>query len=255
MAALNWFRRQRDGVFLGKARVPDGCRVFAIGDIHGRSDCLDAMISMIEEDCRSDPPQSCRIVFLGDYCDRGPDTKGVIERLLRLAQRPEVVCLRGNHDQWVEDFMLDPSVGAAFIQWGGEQTLASYGVEAADRRDFSELSRELAAAVPPAHRLFLRRLRHSHVEGDYFFCHAGVRPGIPIDQQDPQDLMWIRGEFHSHGGDFGKVVVHGHTPVGDVDARANRINADTRAYETGVLSCVVLEEDRWRVLQTSCDAL
>lgn len=225
-------------------------RIFAIGDIHGRSDCLDQMILMIDADCAASPPQACRIVFLGDYTDRGPDSKGVMDRLVRMSARPEVVCLKGNHDDWLEAFLHHPEEGDHFLYWGGRETLASYGVDVSSDRSNDELARDLARAMPVEHRRFLARLRYRHMEGDYFFCHAGVRPGIPLDEQDPQDLMWIRGEFHAVESSWGKVIVHGHTPQAQVDIRRNRINVDTRAFDSGTLSCVVLEGREWRILQT-----
>lgn len=254
MASLIWRKRQEPGLFLGQTRTPDGMRIYAVGDIHGRSDCLDAMIAMIDADCHSEQPVSCRIVFLGDYTDRGPDSRGVIERLVRLSARPEVVCLKGNHDEWLEMFLLRAEIGDRFLHWGGFETLASYGVDVSEGRSNAELSRDLVENMPAAHRRFFSRLRHRHVEGDYFFCHAGVRPGVALDEQDPHDLMWIRAEFHAHEASWGKVIVHGHTPREQVEICRNRINVDTAAFETGTLSCVVLEDNRWRILQTELPA-
>lgn len=239
-------------MFLGEARLPAGLRIYAIGDIHGRSDCLNALLTMIESDVERDAPQAFKIITLGDYCDRGPDSFGVLELLAQRANGTDFICLRGNHDQWLEAFLHDPEeVGESFLYWGGLDTVASYGVPVElTGQGHGDLSRMLNRAMPVAHRRFLAGLRFCHSEGDYFFCHAGVRPQVPLDEQDPHDLMWIRNEFLLHTDSFGKVVIHGHTPWLDVDVHPNRINLDSRAFETGILSCVVLEGESHRFLQT-----
>ncbi len=186
--------------------------------------------------------------MLGDYTDRGPASREVVEILSKKAGRSDFICLRGNHDDWFLRFLTDPDESDGFLNWGGIQTLESYGVDLSGSiKSNAELARELARLVPAAHRRFLARLRYSHEEGDYFFCHAGVRPGIALQFQDPHDLMWIRGEFHAHKGSFGKVVVHGHTPQTAVDFQPNRINIDTRAFDTGVLTALVLEGTQQRL--------
>ncbi len=239
-------------MFLGEAKLPDGLRTYAIGDVHGRADCLTELLEKIEADRAENPVSQSRIILLGDYTDRGPQSRKVIEILADRSADTDFVCLRGNHDQWFLNFLTDPDDADGFLHWGGIQTLESYGVNInGDFRANTELSRELARLVPPAHRRFLGKLKHWHEEGDFFFCHAGVRPGIPLQHQDPHDLMWIRGEFHAHKGSFGKVVIHGHTPQDSVDFRPNRINIDTRAYDTGVLTCLVLESAQSRLIQTS----
>ncbi len=239
-------------MFLGEASLPDGLRVYAIGDVHGRADCLSELLSAIDADQAENPVEKARIILLGDYTDRGPASRRVIETLVSRSGDSNFVCLRGNHDEWFFKFLSDPDEGDGFLHWGGMQTLDSYGVDiSGDHRSNAELSRELARLVPPDHRRFLGRLKHWHVEGDFFFCHAGVRPSIPLEYQDPHDLMWIRGEFHAHKGSFGKVVVHGHTPQDSVDFRPNRINIDTRAYDTGILTCLVLEGSQSRLIQTA----
>jgi serine/threonine protein phosphatase 1 len=238
-------------VFLGQSRLPDGLRIYAVGDVHGMAECLFELLARIDQDRAANPVGESRIVMLGDYTDRGPHSRDVVETLCELSEREDFICLRGNHDQWFDTFLTAPGEAEGFLHWGGIQTLASYGIDAVkEPRGDLELSRELARAVPAHHRRFLARLRHSYSAGDYFFCHAGVRPGIPLDYQDPHDLMWIRGEFHAHRGSFGKVVVHGHTPREQVEFHPNRINVDTRAFDTGILSCVVLEGDRQRIIQT-----
>ena len=238
-------------MFVGEARLPPGLRIYAVGDVHGRADCLAVIFDLIADDRAQSPPVRSQIVMLGDYTDRGPHSMQVIETLADLTRDADFICLKGNHDQWLEEFLVAPENGDAFLYWGGMETLASYGVDfSSPRQSNAMLSRELGRKMPKKHRRFLGELRFQHVAGDYFFAHAGVRPGIPLEEQDPHDLMWIRDEFLLHEGDFGKVIVHGHTPGMDVDIRRNRINADSRAYETGRLSCIVLENDSHRILQT-----
>lgn len=237
-------------MFLGEARLAEGTRIYAIGDIHGRADCLASMLAIIEADMVRSPARSVNIVFLGDYTDRGPASCDVVDCLVELSAHPHVICLRGNHDLWLESFLDDPDGGAAFLRWGGRETLASYGVDISPGRNFAQLSADLRQAMPQSHRRFLSELRTSWQAGGYFFCHAGVRPGVELDEQDPHDLMWIRGEFHDHEGCFGKVIVHGHTPRDQVDILPNRINVDTGAYANGRLSCIVLEGREHRLLQT-----
>lgn len=237
--------------------MPAGQRVYAIGDIHGRSDLLVEMIGQIEADLLASPVEDCQIVTLGDYTDRGPDTCGVIETLSRMAgspSGPRIICLRGNHDQWVLDFLEDPfETGEHWMRWGGRETLTSYGVEPRWETHPHQMARDFRRALPRKHLQFLRETKFCHDAGSYFFAHAGVRPGVPLEQQLPDDLMWIRDPFLLSRQDFGKVVIHGHTPHDHVDIHVNRINADTRAFESGILSCVVLEGDGYRLLEVCGD--
>jgi diadenosine tetraphosphatase ApaH/serine/threonine PP2A family protein phosphatase len=238
-------------MFLGEADIGPDLRVYAIGDVHGRVDCLTQLLELIEADKAANPASAVKIVMLGDYTDRGPDSRAVVELLAGRANGEDFICLRGNHDQWFLSFLTDPDEGDGFLSWGGIQTLESYGVDLTGSiRSNAELARELSRLVPAEHRRFLSHLPLFHEEGDYFFCHAGVRPGVALQFQDPHDLMWIRGEFHAHKGDFGKVVVHGHTPQAQVEFHKNRINIDTRAFDTGILTALVLEGTSQRLLQT-----
>ena len=236
--------------------APDGERVYAIGDIHGRLDLLQMLVAAIEEEQRSLPPARATLVFLGDYVDRGPDSRAVIDWLI---ERPlpdfERAHLRGNHEDWFESFLTDTAVGPSWLYCGGVETLASYGVAAAPGEDEAALlltlQAELAAALPETHRAFLRALDHYHVVGGYLFVHAGVRPGVPLARQSVDDLLWIRDSFLRATEDHGHVVVHGHTIVNEAEVRANRIGIDTGAFVTNVLTCLVLEADRYRLIQTA----
>jgi len=239
-------------MFLGKASVPEGLVVYAIGDVHGYRDLLAELLEKIDADFAAGNAAERRIVTVGDYCDRGPDSSGVFELLSRRVEGGELVCLRGNHDQYILDFLDDPfQSGAHWLRMGGRETVLSYGIDREFEPDPQRMAREFARALPRRHLDFLQSTRFSHEIGDYFFAHAGVRPGRELEHQDPHDLMWIRKEFHDHAGDFGKVVVHGHTPHDAVEVLPNRINIDTGVYMNGLLSCVRLEGTKLSILQVS----
>ena len=238
---------------LGEARTPDGLRLYAIGDVHGCDDLLAEAHGKIAADLAARPAGDHRIIHVGDYIDRGPDSSAVVERLSRLAERDgRVLCLKGNHEDMLFDFLGDPVGGGSnFLSNSGNTTLASYGVEieqASSPRDLIGLVHALAMQMPVHHRKFLGRLPNSVRFGDFFFCHAGVRPGIPLDAQDPFDLMWIRKGFLDSDADFGAVVIHGHTPAPEPEIRPNRINIDTGAVLWGKLTTLVLEGNEHRFL-------
>ncbi len=239
-------------MFLGMATLPAGSRIYAIGDVHGRLDCLERLFTDIQSDIQARPVSSSKTVMLGDYVDRGPDSRGVLDFLIAQSDNPDVICLRGNHDDRLLEFVEAPDeFSEGFLRYGGWETLASYGVTASlFRRNVANLSRSMAKRMPGSHKKFLSRLPLFYEEGDYFFCHAGVRPGVALHNQEKHDLMWIRGEFLGFEGSFGKVVVHGHTPGIQVEVVPNRINLDTMAFETGRLSCAILEGDSYNFMQT-----
>ncbi|MCB4770224.1 serine/threonine protein phosphatase [Ancylobacter sp. Lp-2] len=228
-------------------RIPDGLRVYAFGDIHGRLDLLERLLETVERDAQGH--EGVRLVFLGDYVDRGPDSRAVIERVLRLQQERGAICLTGNHEAMMRAALDGSGPLDRWLGNGGVAALASYGVAAEDVGG-KALRRAAREAIPPEHAAFLAGLGFSAEFGDYFFCHAGVRPGVALERQTAHDLIWIRRVFLDSTADFGKRVVHGHTPVEEVDIRANRINVDTGAWKTGRLSCVVLEGAEVRVLQS-----
>ncbi len=229
--------------------VPPGRRVYAIGDIHGRADLLDAMLALIADDAGDVP---ATLVFLGDYVDRGPDSAAVIARLLGgLPEGWEGVALMGNHERLMLDCWTGDRKAAAIWRGnGGDATLASYGIVPGD-----DVAAALDAHVPPAHLAFLRALPLMHRIGDYLFVHAGIRPGVALDRQDPRDLMWMREPFLSSEADHGAVVVHGHSPGVEPCVRPNRIGIDTTAFASGVLTCLALEKGRRKFLATGSRAL
>jgi serine/threonine protein phosphatase 1 len=234
------------------AAVPPDSRVYAIGDIHGQAALLDELLGMIERDGMGRPETNV-LVFIGDYVDRGGDSKGVVDQLLNLQSDFIVHFLRGNHDQALLDFLADPGSFSLWKEYGAEETLASYGVPSPGSDDHGVLRQtrdRLEQALPASHRGFFETLKFSETIGDYFFAHAGVRPGTPLDRQEERDLMWIRDDFLNSRTAFGKIVVHGHTPTHAPVVRRNRIGIDTGAYLTGRLTALVLEGKRRRFLQT-----
>lgn len=230
------------------AAVPAGLRVYAVGDVHGRADLLHRMADLIERDCRERPAGSAVTILLGDYVDRGPDSAQVVDRLARADFPTVLFTLKGNHEDIFRGF-LGGDVGLdGFCRSGGDATLESYGLDPATlgRLRPRAVLDAVNAAVPASHRGFLDGLRTSMWLGDYFFCHAGARPGVPLDDQRDEDLMWIREDFLRSDFDFGKVVVHGHTPVVQPWVRPNGIDLDTKAFASGVLTALVLDgAERW----------
>jgi serine/threonine protein phosphatase 1 len=224
---------------------PDGVRIYAIGDVHGRVDLLDSTFARIDADLADHARSRALHILLGDYVDRGQFSKDVIDRLVERRKSHEMVFLKGNHESCLLHFLRDPSTLASWQQLGGIETLISYGLDPTGKRDGAAM-RELAlaffAALPAGHRRFLEGLRPSFSCGDYFFVHAGVRPGIPLKQQHEVDLLWIRDDFLLCEDRFEKIIVHGHTPVLEPDMRPNRINIDTGAYATGRLTCLIIEK-------------
>lgn len=228
-----------------EASVPEGKRIYAIGDIHGRADLLDAMLDAIAADCGD--ISKAQLVFLGDYVDRGEDSRTVIDRLIELSKsKTDTVFLKGNHEASMLDFLSNPEDLPHWLNWGGLETAESYGVDAALPNDL--LAGELQKNIPPEHLKFLKSLSLTHKEGDYLFVHAGIRPGSPLEEQTEEDMLWIRSRFHnasvSDRPDF--VVVHGHTPEDKPVDAGWRINVDTGACYGGALTAVVLEgAERW----------
>ncbi len=235
--------------------LPEGVRVYAIGDIHGRDDLLGALHDAIARDLAAHP---CRgraiLIHLGDYVDRGPASRAVLDRLCGPppAGVSEMIHLAGNHDEVMLRFLEDPTLGRLWLQWGGDATLASYGVSLTPAVDpeqrFDAMRRDLAEALPRAHRSLLMHLPASHRLGDYLFVHAGVRPGRALDRQLRDDLLWIRDDFVASRAWHGAMIVHGHHVTATVDEHPNRIGIDTGAFASGRLSAIVLEAQARRYL-------
>lgn len=227
--------------------LDEGLRIYAVGDIHGRSDLLKKVFARIDADLQESPALEPVEVFLGDYVDRGQDSAGVLDLLIARTKTHELHCLKGNHEVSLLEFLEKPRIFELWAPYGALATLASYGVKAALSRAPGEekaLARDLFQAMPESHRQFLAELELTYSAGDYFFVHAGVRPGVPLACQVEDDLLWIREEFLLHEGRFEKIIVHGHTPVKEPQVRPNRINIDTGAYATGRLTCLRLERDK-----------
>ena len=241
---------------LNHPSIPEGQLLYAVGDIHGRLELLEAMLGQIETDARRcEGIERRTLVFLGDYIDRGPASRGVIERLLGgLPQNFDAHFLKGNHEAILLDFLEEAWRLDNWLLNGGEVTMCSYGVdtERLARRDApAELWQQAFAAVlPEAHLRFLEGLGLSLPVGDYFFVHAGVRPGVPLDEQTEADLVWIREPFLGHAAPFGKIVVHGHTPGNAPVTRPNRIGIDTGAVFSGRLTALRLRGGSRTFLQT-----
>lgn len=238
-----------------KPVVPDGTVVWAIGDIHGRMDLLEPLVQGVMANTSQISPERTVVVFLGDYIDRGPRSREVIQYLCNLSRDCGVEWrfLKGNHEEAMLDFLADPATGQTWCDYGGDATLASYGLRLPQmkhrREGWAHLSADLAHKLAPAELAFLKNLELSVAVGDYFFAHAGARPGIALTDQSERDLMWIRGSFLDSDVHFEKVVVHGHTPSLTVRADHRRIGIDTKAYESGVLTALRLSGADQRVLQ------
>ena len=220
--------------------------MFAIGDIHGRCDLLVKLMAQIDRAATTDRPE---LIFLGDYIDRGPDSASVIDHLLtgeRFAAY-DTVFLKGNHEATLLEFLTNPGVGPSWMQYGGGETLASYGVAPplmkTDPQAWAEASQALSKAIPPDHLAFLNGLRPAVERGPYFFVHAGVDPAEPLSEQSEDDLLWIREAFLSDTRRLERIIVHGHTPEPEPHRDDRRIGLDTGAYQTGRLTAARIQRD------------
>ena len=248
-----WFDHSAPESDPPEAALEPGRRLYCIGDVHGRVDLLRELHGMIAGDADGFEGQRT-IVYLGDLIDRGMQSRDVIDLLL---DDPlpgfEAIHLKGNHEQTLLDFIEYPDQAAGWLAWGGRETLVSYGVPlppGLQRIDPEAVREDLVARLPERHLEFYRGMDVYHESGDYLFVHAGIRPGVPLQEQSDSDLMWIRQEFLESEEDHGCVVVHGHSITEQVDMRSNRIGIDTGAYHSGVLTCLVLEDRERRLLQT-----
>lgn len=226
--------------------------LYAIGDIHGQLAELERVLSLIEADGGPD----AQIIFLGDYTDRGPDSRGVMDLLIDgQTQERNWTFLKGNHDRMFEWFMLPYPKHEAYLpvelSWlhprlGGDTTLASYGVEMTPQSRMLKVHADALEAVPEAHMKFLHDLPLTFETADLFFAHAGIKPGVPLAAQDEEDLLWIRKEFHRDDRTHPKLIIHGHTPVDQAMHYGNRINLDSGAGYGKPLTAAVFEgADCW----------
>ena len=232
-------------------KTPEGERIYAIGDIHGCADLVDELVLKIADDAGNH--DQSRIIFLGDYVDRGPDSKGVLDRLILLKEKhPNTVFLKGNHEALMLDFLTNPDDTMHWLDWGGEETLQSYGLRELAGRQPQEISQEFAEKLPADHLTFLHSLTVTHLAGDYLFVHAGIRPGVALADQEEEDLLWIRKRFHKTPAEerLEQTIVHGHQPVKKPMDKGWRIDVDTGACWSGKLTAVVLEGATRRFIST-----
>jgi serine/threonine protein phosphatase 1 len=236
--------------------LPAGLRIYAVGDIHGCLDLLNKLLARINTDIALRPTVRPVYVFLGDYIDRGSSSRQTIDRLIEHGARNESIFLKGNHELIALKCLTDQALFDQWLRLGGLETLVSYGVPRetlANGQQIVEVQSAFHSALPQAHFRFFRDLQNSFVCGDFFFVHAGVKPGVELSRQKESDLLWIREEFLSSNDDFGKIIVHGHTPASEIEVQPNRINIDTGAFATGRLTCLVIEGESLSMIDTSLD--
>ncbi len=233
-----------------------GRLVYAVGDVHGHNPTLHALLDIIRTDLAAQPhDRKPLLIFLGDYVDRGPDSAGVIQTVLDLMAEGtfEVRALKGNHEEALLDFLSDPAFGATWSDYGGNTTLASYGVQPPVSRTDVEAwiaARDaFARALPQDHLALLNRLELMVELGDFAFVHAGVRPGVSLANQTERDLLWIRQEFLQATGRFEKLIVHGHTPMEEPQISSIRMGLDTGVYATGILTAARIDDRGYKILQ------
>jgi serine/threonine protein phosphatase 1 len=236
-------------------RLPDRTRIYAIGDIHGRLDLFQKLVRMIEKDNALRPRAKVKMIVLGDFIDRGPDSAEVVHALQAIAAKTRnLVVLKGNHEQaMVGGLAGDFDALELWLAYGGAATLASWGVPEAliGMHDVRALLAAAEQKIPASVTNWMDRLPTTYRAGDYLFVHAGVRPGVPLDRQEAKDLLWIRGSFLESGEDHGAMIVHGHSIREEgADFQSNRIGIDTGAYRTGVLTALGIEADRCWTLST-----
>lgn len=237
--------------------LPAGLRIYAVGDIHGRLDLLDELLAQTSTDLAFRPTVRPVYVFLGDYIDRGPSSRETIDRLIQHGETNESVFLKGNHELVAIKCLSDRGLFHQWLRLGGVETLISYGVPPeilANTKQIAALQSAFHSALPQTHFRFFRDLQSSFACGDFFFAHAGAKPNVELSRQKESDLLWIREEFLSSNCDFGKIIVHGHTPANDIELGPNRINIDTGAFATGRLTCLVIEDESLSVIDTSLNS-
>jgi len=241
---------------LPESSMPDGICVYAFGDVHGRADLLERLFAKVEADIAEYAEnQKVVLVFLGDYIDRGFQSRDVIDFLLsERVTKHQCIYLKGNHEEALLKFMSDPTFGPRWAGYGGLETLTSYSVRPPRIRTVGEewtlACDALNEAMPPEHRRFFTSLEISATIGDYVFVHAGLRPGKPLEDQVEKDALWIREEFLNDTSSFGVIVVHGHTPISAPHRDFRRIGIDTGAYLSGKLTAARFMRSDVRFIST-----
>ena len=248
------FNRRPTSAACAAATAPpstQGRLVYAIGDVHGRRDLLDGLLTAILKDIIAEGPGvRPLLVFIGDLIDRGPASREVIEAVLVLKGHSavDVRVLKGNHEQLALEFLREPQTGGAWLDLGGRQTLASYGVHVGPMQSLAETRDAFREALEPRHLKLLTSMELMVEVGDYVFVHAGVRPGVPMHEQSERDLLWIREPFlNADAHRFDRIVVHGHTPA-DARLGEQRICIDSGAYFSGSLTCLRLYNESQRLI-------
>ncbi|MDQ0390244.1 metallophosphoesterase family protein [Labrys monachus] len=244
---------QTNTAFSDPPRVPAGFSIIAFGDVHGHLDLMEAILLKAQAHAARHPDRRHIVISLGDLVDRGPDSAGVVARVMATVPGCELIVLRGNHETLMMAFLDGDPEATTWLSWGGLATLQSYGVDTEGASllsagDVEHLRERFRARMVTTHLDFLRTRPLSVSFGDYFFVHAGVRPGVPLNLQAEQDLIWIRDEFLLSAERHEKKVVHGHTPAEAPEILDNRVNLDTGACYGGVLSAALFEDDRVEIL-------
>jgi serine/threonine protein phosphatase 1 len=231
--------------------IPAGQRVYAVGDIHGRCDLFEPLIAAIEADDAAAAPAETTVILLGDLVDRGADSAGVVARAREWQAQRRVRILGGNHEEMFLRSFDEVEMLRHFLRHGGRETALSYGIDrtAFVQAELEEAQQMLREFVPAEDLVFLAGFEDMVTIGDYLFVHAGIDPRVPLDEQKPQDLRWIREPFLSHSGSHGPVVVHGHTISDAPEDRGNRIGIDTGAFMSGRLTALVLEGTTRRYIE------
>ncbi|HET9629195.1 MAG TPA: metallophosphoesterase [Novosphingobium sp.] len=233
------------------AAIPAGQRVYAVGDIHGRCDLFTALVAAIDADDAAQQPAETTVVLLGDLVDRGPDSAGVIAAARAWGRRRTLRYIAGNHEEMFLESFHNPDFLRLFLKHGGCETLLSYPLcaEAFRAAAFDEVPGLMAGSIPDEDTAFLAAFEDMVTIGDYLFVHAGIMPGVPLDEQKTGNLRWIREPFLGYPGDHGLVVVHGHTITEEVEIKPNRIGIDTGAYFSGRLTALALEGTTRRLIE------
>jgi serine/threonine protein phosphatase 1 len=241
--------RGAKGVAYNHASIPAGAVIIAIGDIHGNLNALDKLLAKLRSDVIPDAKEIL-CIFLGDYIDRGQASKRVVERLIDWSDKHTTIFLQGNHEASLLQFLEDPVRGGNWLKHGGIETLIDYGVIPTlgpySPRETIALRDQLLLKLPKTHQAFFQNLNLFHSVGDYMFVHAGINPKVPIFDNNPLDLLWIREPFLKHRSLFEKVVIHGHTitPNGEPEIRRNRVGIDTGSYFNGIITAMIIQGDQ-----------